>query len=254
MSDLGLILILTITSGVLSMIGGVILLGSERLVKKFSVHIVSFAAGALLAAAFLDLLPEAVEMAGGEAETIFVYVLGSIVFFFLLERLLNLYHHHHHEDDKSHKHATPVMLSVGDAIHNFVDGVVVAAAVLVNPGLGVATAFAVAAHELPQEISDFSIMLHHGWSKVRVFWSNLIVSLTAVLGGVLVFFARDSLEPYLPLLLAVTAGIFIHIAASDLMPEVSSETARDKVAHVVVLLLLGIASVWLAGFFELGHA
>ena len=245
-------MVLTIASGALSMIGGVVLLGSARLVKRFSVHIVSFAAGALLAGAFLDLLPEAVEMFEGEVDTIFWFVLGSIVFFFLFERAFNLYHHHHHEDDEGHTHATPLMLLAGDAIHNFVDGVAVAAAVLVSPTLGIVTALAVAAHELPQEISDFSIMLHHGWAKAKVFWSNLLVSLTAVIGGVLVFYFHDLTEPYLPLFLAVTAGIFIYIASTDLMPEVSSETARDKAFHVIVLLLAGILAVWLAG--EIGPA
>ena len=252
MSTLGLILLLTILSGVLSMIGGVILLGNQKLVKRFSIHFVSFAAGALLAGAFLDLLPEAVEMFEGDASTIFIYVLGSIVFFFLFERLLSVYHHHHYEDDGDHKHAAPTMLLIGDGIHNFVDGVVVAAAVLVNPGLGLVTALAVAAHELPQEISDFSIMLHHGWSRSKVFWSNLAVSLTAVVGGVLVFFTRDLIEPFLPFFLAVTAGIFIYISTSDLLPEISPETAKDKIGHVLALLLLGIAVVWFAGTINIG--
>lgn len=230
------------------MIGGVMLLGRAEWVRKFSVHFVSFAAGTLLAAAFLDLLPEAIETGEGtDPRNIFWLTLLGIIIFFLIERLILRIHAHNPEDNSEHGHATPSLLLAGDAAHNFVDGVIIASAFIANPALGVTTAVAVAAHELPQEISDFSIMLHHGWAKNRVFWWNFGVSLTNVLGAVLAFVLRESILPVLPYVLAATAGIFIYIASSDLLPELSAKRHMDKSSHVIVLLALGIFSVWILG-------
>lgn len=247
MSILAQILLLSVLSGVLSMIGGWILLGNERWVRKFSIHFVSFAVGTLLAASFLDLLPEAFKLQQKSANSVLAYTLGGIIVFFLIEQLLHKFHIHHHEDNIQHLHATPLLLSLGDGLHNFVDGLILVSAFLVNPSLGVITAVAVAAHELPQEITDFSIMLHHGWSKSLVFLSNLLVSLTNVLGAVIAYTLRDIITPFLPAILGFTAGIFIYIATSDLFPEISPRASRDKTSHVIFLLFLGIASIWILG-------
>ena len=239
-----IILFFSVVSGVLSLIGGVALLARVHWVNKFSIHFVSFAVGALLAPAFLDLLPEALEMGEGQTQNLLLVALGGIVGFFILESLILKFHPHHHEDDSEiHHHATPTLLLVGDTVHNFIDGAVLAAAFLVNVPLGVVTALAVAAHELPQEISDFSVMIHHGWARKKVFFANFYSSLANVAGALVVFLARGKLEPFLPQLLAVTAGIFIYIAAADLIPEISHEHRRDKSSHVVGLLLLGILAV-----------
>lgn len=252
MSILGLIILFTVISGVLAMVGGAVLLGRPGLVRRFSLHFISFAAGALLAVAFLDLLPEAVELTADGPEGIFIFILIGILAMFLLERLIFNFHYHYYEGEGAHRHAAPILLLIGDGIHNFVDGVIIASAFLVDPSLGVVTAVGVAAHELPQEIADFSIMLAHGWSRAAVFWSNFGVALTAVVGGVIAYSARTLLTPYLPVVLALTAGIFIYIATSDLFPEIDPETAKDKTSHVLILLLLGIAAVYLAGQVELG--
>src|SRR3989344_690788 len=229
MSILFWILLGCLISGVLSLAGGAILLIKAEWVRKFSTHLVSFAVGALLATAFLALL---------------MVVMGGMIGFFLLESLILKFHPHHHEDeDEFHHHATPKLLFIGDTFHNFIDGVVIAGAFLTNVPLGIVTSLAVAAHELPQEIGDFSVMLHHGWSRAKVLIANIVSSLSNIAGAFLAFFASNYLEPRLPYLLALTSGIFIYIAAADLIPEISMYHRRDKTSHVFVLIVLGIFAV-----------
>src|SRR3989344_2057941 len=244
-------------SGLLSLIGGIILLGNAEWVKKFSIHFVSFAAGALLAISFLDLLPESIEHAAKagsiSVETITLAAFVGFLAFFLFERLVLQFNYHHHEHDDQHLHATPTLLMTGDALHNFIDGVVIAGSFLVDPSLGLITTIGVAVHELPQEIGDFSILLHHGWSKAATLWANILISLTSVVGAIFAYILRDTIEPYLPHLLAATAGIFIYISAADLLPEIHARTKRDKSWHVIVLVFLGIAAVWILRNFVEGH-
>lgn len=239
----------SLVSGLLSLIGGIALLANANWVRKFATHFVSFAVGALLATAFLDLLPEALELAEDQAESLLVAVMVGIIGFFILESLILKFHPHHHDDEETHHHVTPNLLLIGDTFHNFIDGAVITSAFLTNIPLGIVTALAVAAHELPQEIGDFSVMLHHGWSRVKVLWANIASSLSNVLGAVIAFAARDYIEPKLPQLLALTAGVFIYIAASDLIPEISTHHRRDKTSHVMILLFLGIAAVWVLKFY-----
>ncbi len=249
MNLFGLIILFSLISGTLSLVGGIALLGRQEWVRKFSIHFVSFAVGTLLAVAFLDLLPEALELGENKIEGILSAALLGIILFFAIERLILRFHPHHHTDsgEEPHHHPVPLLLTIGDSIHNFVDGVLLASAFLVSIPLGIVTALAVAAHELPQEFSDFSIMLYHGWSRRKVLWTNIFSSLSNVLGAVLAFLARDLITPVLPELLAITAGIFIYIAASDLIPDISSKTPPDKTSHVISLVLLGVAAVWLLG-------
>src|SRR3989338_792992 len=249
MSLLFQIILYTALSGILSLVGGVFLLGNQRLVKKFSIHLVSFAAGTLLAVSFLDLLPEAAEILGTNLQILFAWTLAGIVVFFLFERIVVQLHTHYHEDDSVHAHPAPVLLMVGDAFHNFIDGIVIATAFIANPTLGVITAVGVAVHELPQEIGDFSVLLHHGWKKASVLWVNLGISLTSVLGAVLAYALRDLIVPVLPHLLAFTAGIFIYIAAGDLLPEISKSKPSDKKSHITILLILGIATICVFRYF-----
>lgn len=257
MSTLAYIVLFSLLSGTLSLIGGLILTARTDWVQRFSVHFVSYAAGVLLAAAFLDLLPEAFELTQGGPEPLLLTTLAGFIFLFLVERMLSRFHTHPvhgghgHEDldPQEEGKATPAFLLVGDTIHNLVDGAVLAAAFLVSVPLGIVTALAVAAHELPQEIGDFSVMLSRGWDRAKVLWANLASSLANLAGALLVFVAQDTIEPLLPTLLAATSGIFLYIAASDLIPEITSRAQSDKAWHVAVLLLLGIATVWVLGLF-----
>lgn len=238
--------------------GGLTLLWKTEWVKKFSLHLISFAIGVLLATATLDLLPESIELAGKNIEGLFIGLLAGIVGFFGLERLIFKFHPHHHEDDElagaeAHHHVAPVLLLVGDTVHNFIDGILIAVTFLANPALGLLTAVAVAAHEIPQEISDFSIMLFHGWSRKKVVWANIFSAFSSLVGAIAAFAFRDLIFPYIPQLLAFTAGVFIYIAVADLIPDVSQKTGSDKISHILVLLLLGIASVWILGIYLEAH-
>jgi len=238
------IILASFLSGVLSLVGGVALLARVEWVRRFSLHLVSFAVGTLFATAFLDLLPEAVKLRGESGGQVFLAALGGIFVFFSLERLILQFHPHHHgEVVGEHHHPAPLLLQIGDTFHNFIDGVAVAVAFLVNPGLGVLTAVAVAAHELPQELSDFSVLLHHGWSRAKVLTVNLLSSFASILGAILAYSFRANLESILPELLGFTAGVFIYIAGSDLIPEVSAKAPREKSTHSILLVFLGIVCV-----------
>lgn len=255
------IIIASLAGGLFSLVGGIVLLARAEWVRKFSVHFVSFAVGALLAAAFLDLLPEALEL-GEEAglqepQALFGFTLIGLLGFFVLERVIFKFHPHHHESlaepEAHHHHPAPTLLLIGDTVHNFIDGALIAVTFLADPALGILTTIAVAAHEIPQEIGDFSVMLTHGWSKKKVLWVNVFSSLASVLGAILAFGLREAVVPFLPQSLALTAGIFIYIAGSDLIPDISHESNRDKLSHILVLLLLGIFAVGILGVFLEGH-
>ena len=245
------IVIFSLIGGVFSLIGGLVLLAREQFTKGLFVHLISFAAGALLGAAFLDLFPEAIETGIG-VRSVFLWALGGFVALFLIEGIVLRFHHHdeHHlsgsETDEGHEEhpaSTPWMLLGGDAIHNFMDGVAITAAFLVNIPLGIVTAFAVAAHEIPQEVGDFSVMLHSGWARRKVLFWNVAAALMTTAGAITAFAFRDFVEPIVGYLLALTAGFFIYIASADLIPELYRNSKRDKLSHVMILFVLGIIVV-----------
>lgn len=251
MSILGYILVFTLIGSVISLVGGVLLLLREKFAIKISHYLASFAAGALLGTAFFDLLPESAEHAeelGGEVN-IFLWTLLGILGFFLLERFIHWFHHHHdHNRIDEKKEATSIvpLVILGDSVHNFIDGVVIAATFLVSIPLGIITAFAVAAHEIPQEIGDFGILLHRGMKRGRVLWVNFFSSLAAIVGAVLTYMIGESIEAFLPILLSLSAGFFIYIAASDLIPEIHNEDKRVVALIETLLLLLGVLTIYLA--------
>lgn len=194
--------------------------------KKRSVNnsLVSFAAGVMLSAAFVTILPEALEQ--GDAHEVLLYALLGMIFGFLLERFL-LWYHHHHEDTHSFK-PTAWLVLIGDSIHNFIDGLAIAATYIVNPGLGFATTIAIAAHEIPQEFADFSILLHCGLSKKKAIIFNFLSALTAIIGGIVGFYLLQHFAHIVPLALGVAAGIFIYVSAADLIPELHRESKGAK--------------------------
>jgi zinc and cadmium transporter len=251
MSELStLIYIIAFTSlgSLLALTGGVLLLGRKNLSHDLTHGLAAFAAGALLGAAFLDLIPESFhhmeERGITESEgLIMLYVLSGILLFFLLERFIHWFHHHrqHVGDD-----AKPIVSLVvfGDGVHNFVDGVVIAATFLADINLGIITTFAIAAHELPQEVGDFGILLHKGVKRGKVFLYNLVSQLASVIGGILTFFIGSNIEGILPMLLAGTSGFFIYIALSDLVPDIHNENRKGFAVVESGLLVLGILVIW----------
>ncbi len=249
------IIISSLIGGVFSLIGGFFLLWKSEFTKRIIIHLITFAAGTLLGVAFLDLLPEAFEAYPNEPAQLLPWVLGGIVAFYLIEAILIRLHSHdetemvvsHHTEDHSHRPARaslPLFITLGDGIHNFVDGIAITAAFLVSIPTGIVTTLAIAAHEIPQEISDFSVLIHGGLSRRRVAWLNVGAALMTTLGATLAYLFRDTLTPYLPYVLALTAGIFIYIASSDLIPEIQAHHHRkDKPAHTMIILVVAVVLV-----------
>ena len=211
--------------------------------------LVSYAIGALLGAVFLDILPEAMEV-GSSAAAVSGTVLAGILLFFTLEKLL-LWRHCHHDDCEVHEpdaHGrSGTMIMVGDTFHNFVDGVIIAAAFLVDINLGIVTALAIIAHEIPQEVGDFLILLHSGYSKAQAFFINVLSSLAMLAGGVLAYFFLQFVQSVVPTLLALAASSMIYVAVADLIPGLHKRTQLRDTIQQVALIALGIGSIFLIG-------
>ncbi len=209
---------------------------SAKLLAKYATP---FAAGALLAAAFFDLLPESIEqLAEGAAPN---WVLAGILLFFLLEHFLRWFHHHH-EHAKEDTTQAPLII-VGDSIHNLLDGIAIGAAFLISVPTGIVTAIAVAAHEIPQEIGDFGLLLKYGYSRKKVMLINIFSALMSTAGALVTFGLGSRIDLPLGELLGITAGLFIYIAASDLIPTIH-ESAKGKTNYLAAILLLtGVLTV-----------
>lgn len=256
MSLLPLILIAALAGGLLS-----VLLASLALMVNAAwiPAMVSYAIGALLGAAFLDVLPHAYERAGN-AEQLSMAVLGGILLFFLLEKLV-LWRHCHaetceahgaHEPAHGHDHGrSGLMITIGDTFHNFVDGVMIAAAFLVDVQVGVVTALAIIAHEIPQELGDFLILLHSGYSRARALVLNLVSSAATLVGATLGYFILAPMQSAMPYVLAVAASGMIYVAVADLIPGLHKRAELSHTAQQIALILLGVATVYLGG--DLAH-
>lgn len=243
MSTLAYILLFTFLGSIVSLLGGMLLLSKEKLALKISHYLSSFAAGTLLGTAFLDLLPEAAHE--GEGTDIFLITLIGFLIFFLLERFIHWFHHHHEHPQKKDQTVT-TLVTVGDSVHNFIDGVVIAATFMVSIPLGIVTTLAVAAHEIPQEIGDFGVMLHRGVKRKKILMLNLVSAIAAMAGAVLTYMAGESLKSILPIFLSLAAGFFIYIAASDLIPEIHNEDKRSVALTETFLLLAGVLVIYIA--------
>lgn len=228
-----------ISSG--SFIGILAISLNRQFLNKILLSLVSLSAGTMLAAALLHLLPESVETMGDTLP--FQLTLLSFIAFFLLERFLHWRHCH----DKEHleKHTIGTMNLIGDGIHNFLDGVLIAASFASGGGLGIISTIAIALHEIPQEIGDFGVLLHSGFNKRKALVLNLLVSLTAVLGGIMGYLASHTMTTLANYLVPVAAGGFLYISAADLIPELKNETSTKKTISMVATFLLGILLMFL---------
>jgi zinc and cadmium transporter len=230
---------------------------AARLVPRM----VSLSAGMLLGAAILHLLPEAFE-SQADLHALSWALLAGLVGFFLLEKSSVLRHSHHHEGDgHAHHHghdrheAGPggLLILVGDSIHNFADGVLIAAAFLVDARLGWLTAVAIAAHEIPQEVGDFIVLLNAGYTRRRALVYNALSGLAAVLGGLVGYLGLETSKQALPFVLVLAASAFIYIALADLVPDMQRQRRRGESALQVVLMLVGIAAVAALNSFAHSH-
>lgn len=245
------IVFFSIVGGVLSLIGGVLLLIKKAWPPETILIMISFAAGVLLAVSFLDLLPESLDMALTlkiPAQSPLAWTLSAIGGFFLFERSF-VWFHHHHGPHKDQPDPLIGMVWVGDTLHNMVDGLVITASFFTSFSLGVFTTAAVAAHEIPQEIADFSLYLAKGVSKSKTLFLNVLSSLFTLVAAILAYFFWDWVVPVQPQLLAFTAGMFIYIAGSDLIPELHQEYHRKRAWIQVAAFFLGIFSIWVFGSF-----
>ncbi len=234
----------TLIGSVFSLIGGLILVSREKFAFKISHLVSAFAAGTLLGTSFFELLPEAGHQLEGSGihtfENILVITLAGVLSFFLLDKFISWFHHSHVEVGNEEKQNAALVI-IGDSVHNFIDGVVIAATFLISVPLGIATTIAVAAHEIPQEIGDFGILLKKGYKAKSVVLVNILSACMALLGATLIIIFGSYVEEYLPYLLALTAGFFIYIALADLIPGIQ-EHGLKKAAYLESFLV--IAGVW----------
>ncbi len=252
MNSLTLIIVLTGLSGFVSALAAAffLVLGDQRR-GAILPHLVSFATGALLGAAFLGLLPHALQSAGPDgAHRIGMGLLLGILTFFLLEKFV-LWRHCHDDPCEMHSPshaardaASARMILLGDSFHNVLDGVLVAAAIMTDVKLGIVTALAVAAHEIPQEVGDLAILLHGGYSRGRALVLNLLTSLTSIVGGVVAYFALGTAMHLLPYALAFAAASFIYIAVADLIPGLHRRVDLRAGLEQVLFIGLGVAVVY----------
>lgn len=259
MATLAWIVAATIAGGVLSVAAAAAFALNAR-----ATHVpvlISYAVGALLGAVFLEVLPEAFGMADSLEQMAGTILLG-ILLFFVLEKLV-LWRHCHVEQCEAHDPPVALhhdhgrsgtMIMIGDTFHNFVDGVLIAAAFLANHELGLVTAIAIIAHEIPQEVGDFLILLHSGYSKKQAFLLNLLSSLATVVGGVLAYFMLQSLHEWIPFFLGIAAASMIYVAVADLIPGLHKRPELLATLQQALLIGLGIGSIWLTKALLGGHA
>jgi zinc and cadmium transporter len=243
---------------------------------------VAFAVGAMLAVVFLDILPHALND-GVVPSSLMAWVLAGVLFFFFLEKLVIWRHshgdltppptdgsaahdahhsHHHHHHHRAHGHAdendrgrSGLMVLIGDSLHNATDGVVIAAAFLADFKLGVVTSLAIIAHEIPQEVSDFFVLLHSGYSRKKAFLYNVVSSLAMVVGGVVAYFALDQAQAYVTPVLAFAASSMLYVAVADLIPTLHRRFSFKDTLQQMLMIGLGVVTVvLLQSFLHGGHA
>ncbi len=250
MSILFYILISTFSISLISFIGALVLFLKEELLDKTLLILVAFSAGALLGGAFLHLIPEAIERAqADQLPILFLYLIFGFCAFFILENFINWHHHHARE----HPEIMPFsyLILISDALHNFIDGLIISASFVIALPLGVVTSLAVALHEIPQEIGDFGILIYGGFKKTKALFLNFLSAITVVLGGIVGFFLSEEIGKSIVFLLPFAAGSFIYVSCADLIPEIGRHRISFKKSLIYFFVfLLGIGLMLLVKFFE----
>jgi zinc and cadmium transporter len=233
------ILFFTFLASIVSLFLVAILLLHKTLIHKTSFLLVSFAAGALLATGFLDTLKEAVEIAGTD---VFLWTTISFAMFFLIERLFISLHRHAEDSldiNEELRVPTPFLL-FGDGLHNFIDGMSIAAAFLVNFQLGLITSIAVFVHEIPHELGDFGILIHKGWGRAEVLWINAATGAVSILGAIVAFYLGKQFDNVIPVLLSVTTANFLYLSATGLLPEIHHRAKKSFAVKYTISFFMGI--------------
>ena len=253
MSTLAWIIAASVAGGMLSVLCAALFALNGNM-QRYLGAMVSYAIGALLGAVFLDILPEAIELTPNVA-TLSATLLFGILLFFVLEKLV-LWRHCHHEHCEAHEllaaeqgqhdHGrSGMMIMLGDTFHNFVDGIIIAAAFLTDVQLGIVTALAIIAHEIPQEVGDFAILLNSGYSKAKALQLNIISSFASVAGGILGYYTLQPMQSWIPTLLALAASSMIYVAVADLIPGLHKRAQISDTVQQVGLIALGVGTVWM---------
>jgi len=233
------ILVSTFLVSLIAFIGILVLFLKENLLNKILLILVAFSAGALIGGAFLHLIPEAIEKVGTDESALlnlFLYLIFGFCTFFILENFIRWHHHHAIE----HPEIMPFsyLILVSDGIHNFIDGLIIAASFVVAFPIGIATTLAVVLHEIPQEIGDFGVLIYGGFKKAQALFLNFLSAIFAIFGGFLGFLLSEKIGDSIIFLLPFAAGNFIYIASSDLLPEIKHrESLKKSLIHFFVFLL-----------------
>jgi len=238
-----IMILVIIAASLISLVGGIALIKVKKKRDLALLLTMPFGAGALLAAAFFDLLPEAFEQA--DPRTLLMYCLGGFLVFFLLERLAGWFHKHHDHHGERETAQQRRLIMVGDLVHNVIDGLAIGAAFLVSIPTGIITTLAVAAHEIPKELGTFAILLSKGWRGRTVVLANLATAIGTIIAAVAVYSLGSGFEEIVPPLLALTSGFFIYVAASDIIPDIH-ERPRKEGTLQAGMLLVGVVLVGLA--------
>ncbi len=240
--DIFWMILAIIVGSSISLLGGALIFTTKKRRDKAILIAMPFGAGALLAAAFFDLLPEAFEL--GDARTLLLWTLVGFMIFFLLERSAGWFHHHHEHTDHAKNASQRGLIVFGDLMHNAIDGVAIGAAFLVNPALGFITTIAVSAHEIPKELGTFALLLSRGWRDRAVLLANIATAVATIVAAVIVYLLGSNERLPVAELLAATAGFFLYIAASDIIPDIHEQPRKigmiQAVALVIGVILVGI--------------
>lgn len=214
----------------------------KNIQQKLVNYLISYATGTLLAAASLGMIPTAINNSGNQTQLIMTYFLGGILFFFLLEKLV-IWRHCHDKDCEVTDSATGPVILIGDAFHNFVDGIVISAAFLIDFFMGIIVSISVIAHEIPQEIGDLAILIDKNYSRKKAFFYNSISGITTLPGAIFGFYILDVISLAIPFVLAVSAASFIYIALSDLTPQLHQKIGIRTTSLQLLLIILGILTM-----------
>jgi len=234
-------LLSVLTISLVSFIGVFTLVLKRNLLNKSIFILVSLAVGTLLGDVFIHIIPEAYEKISNSTLISFL-IIGGILIFFVLEKVLH-WHHHTLEHAEEHHHPIGKMILLGDGVHNFIDGLIIATSYMISIEIGVATTMAVILHEIPQEIGNFGVLIHAGYKTKKALWYNFLSALTAVAGAATALLFGNITEQFALWLLPLTAGGFIYIALSDLVPELHKDFRVGQGIIQVIAIMVGVASM-----------
>lgn len=235
-------------TSLISLVGVFTISLKPKTLRKFSTFFVSLAVGALLGDAFIHLIPETFERLGINLVTSLYFIVG-ILLFFCLEKFLH-WRHCHTPTSKNHQHPFATMNLIGDSLHNFIDGMIIGISYLTNIALGLATTLAIILHEIPQEIGDFGVLIHAGFSRRKAIFFNFLSGLIAILGTIIALFLFSYIKNHIFYLLPIAAGGFLYIACSDLIPEIRTECKPSISFLQFFLIIVGITIISLLTLLE----